>query len=335
MKPTILDVAAKAGVSTATVSRVINNSGYVSERSRKLVADAIEELRFRPNAIARSLKQDSSRAVGYVVPDLANGYFMRIARTLQRLLLAEGYHLLMMDTEEDVRQERQALDMLTGKQIEAVVLAGTGGNRDTVQAMRELGIHVVLLDRLIDGLDIDLVAGDNTAPACDAVVRLLRGGHRRIGFVGGRLSVSTAEERKQGVLEAFRREGVDPGCLCMFEGDFTRESGREAARYFLSRAEPPTAIFSANNEMTFGLYLGWQEAGGSGQQPDIVSFGDLDFFPLLPQRPGVIRQQPDATGRQLAELLLRGIAQPDKAVEKRLIAPEWIPGDAARRTASP
>lgn len=328
-KLTIKEVALEAGVSTATISRVLNNNGYVSEDVRKSVLDVIERLNYQPNAIARSLKQEKSRSIGIVLPDLTNPYFMILARAIQHRCVAEGYHLLFLDTEETPSKEKEALDFLMEKRVEGVVLAGTGENADKISAIRKSGVRVVLVDRLVDGLELDVVGEDNRNAAKKAIKALLHNGHSRIGIINGPQTISTARERYAGIIEGLAEEGMTSDKELIYSGDFSRESGIRAIREFMEMQEPPTAIFSSNNEMTFGLYLGLQQLSIPLDRLEVASFGALDFSTLFRHRLSVIQQNPAEIGEAVSDILLRRLAVNAGSVEQRIVTPEWVPFQTA------
>jgi LacI family transcriptional regulator len=322
---TIKDIALAARVSTATISRVLNNSGYVSDDVKKNVKEIIKKLNYQPNSIARSLKQDKTRSIGIVLPDMTNPYFMKIARTIQHRCIQEGYHLLFIDTEENQQKEKEALDFLIEKRIEALILAGTGGNREQIQAISDSGIHVILVDRRFSNLKLDTVAEDNLYAAKAAIDYLIEKKHSKIGIVNGPQSISTARERRQGALIGLEEAGVSLSPDIMFEGDYARESGLMAIQYFMQLPDRPTAIFSANNEMTFGIYLGLQEMGLPLDVIDVVSFGNLEFSSLFHHRLSVIMQYPQEIGEIVGELLIRRLSLPDGEIENRILMPKLLP----------
>ncbi|HZG74841.1 MAG TPA: LacI family DNA-binding transcriptional regulator [Paenibacillus sp.] len=311
-KLTVKDVAREAGVSTATVSRVLNRTGYVSESVREQVLGVVERLKYRPNSIARSLKQEKSNTIGIVVPDMTNPYFMTIARHIQRRCMNEGYHLLFMDSEEDASKERDALDLLTEKRVEGIVLAGTEQNRDKLESIRSGGTALVLIDRRIEGVDADVVCEDNANVAFRATAALLGRGHRRVGVIAGPERIVTARERYEGVAAAFRERGLPIDPSLVYAGDYTRESGRNAAAALLKKTPPPTAVFSSNNEMTYGFYLGLRDAGIDAASVEVVSFGDLEFSPLFRQKLTVIRQNPEWIGETAGETVLARLREPGR-----------------------
>ncbi|NRF95873.1 LacI family DNA-binding transcriptional regulator [Paenibacillus frigoriresistens] len=324
-KMTIKDVAREAGVSTATISRVLNNSGYVSNDVKQQVLEVIRKFNYQPNAIARSLKQEKSRSIGIVLPDMTNPYFMKIARTIQQRCFQEGYHLLFIDTEENPEKEREALDFLIEKRIEALILAGTGSNRDQIQAISDSGIHVILFDRRFSNLNLDTVTEDNIYATKSAIEYLLEKMHVRIGIIHGPQTISTARERRQGAIIGLEEAGISLSSDLMIEGDYTRESGIKAIQHFCQLPERPTAIFSANNEMTFGIYLGLQELGISLDSVEVVSFGDLEFSSLFQHKLSVIMQNPQELGGTIGDLLIRRLNGNDDAKENRILMPRLVP----------
>lgn len=269
----------------------------------------IEKLNYFPNAIARSLKQEKTQSIGIILPDLTTPYFMKIARAIQDKCLAAGYHLLYMDTEEDPDKERDALHFLLEKRVDAIILAGTGMNREQVKRINYSGTPVLLIDRQIEGLQLDMVVEANESAAQAGMEFLIDQGHRRIGVVKGPQQISTARERFQGVLSALAVRQLDLGEEYMFQGQYSRKSGSEAIRYFMELSEPPTALFSSNNEMTFGIYLGMQELGIPLDQIEVVSFGDLEFSSLFRHKLTVIMQDPGEMGQTVSELMFNRLNQ--------------------------
>jgi len=323
-KATIKDVAAEAEVSTATVSRVLNESGYVSEEIRERVIEAVSKLNYQPSAIARSLKQDRTYMIGVIVPDISNSYFMGITRGIEDIVGAEGFQLMFCSSDENPEKESRLLQLLQEKRVDAVVLATAGSNDDTVKALSLSGMPIVLIDRKLNGEHgtplLDLVAEDNEDGAYRLTNKLIDDGHVRIGVVNGPARVSTGRERFEGVLRAMKERGLSEEPI-VFNGGFTTEDGIRAAKRFM-RAEPkPTAIVSLNNQMSLGVLL---EIVRSGHRiPDdmaVASFGEVEAASLL-KSPGLyyIDQHPYDMGTKAGEILLKRIrreeAQPDPVVE--------------------
>jgi LacI family transcriptional regulator len=320
---TIKDVARAAGVSTATVSRVLNNSGYVSQEVRLHVEEVMKSMNYQPNVLARSLKQERTRTVGIILPDMTNSYFMTVARRVQQHLLEKGYHLIYMDSGEDAAKELEAIQLLQGMRIEALIIAGTGKNADILQHLVGAGTYVVLLDRIVDGVNTDLVVEDNAAAAEEATDYLLEKYGADIGLLLGPTGISTARERLEGVQKALRRRELDLASILVFNGDYTRASGIRASDFFMSQNKPPAAVFSANNEMTFGFYQGLRQRGIALDSVEVVSFGEVPAADLFSQRLSVIYQSPDRIGEAVAELTLKRIEQKSREREKRIFTPRF------------
>jgi LacI family transcriptional regulator len=173
---------------------------------------------------------------------------------------------------------------------------------------------------------LDSVAEDNIVPAKEGTA-YLASRHRRIGLINGPQHVSTAVERRRAVLEQLEAAGSDRPEVYEYEGDYTRESGKQAIRYFMALPEPPTGLFSANNEMTYGVFLGLRELGLPADAVEIVSFGGLEFSSLFNHRMSYIRQSPAAVGESAADLALQCAANPAKERENRILVPRFVQND--------
>jgi len=324
---TIKEVAQAASVSTATISRVLNKSGYVSEDVRQRVLETVRQLNYRPNAVARNLKRDRTHCVGLILPDMRNPYFMRLAREIQALLSVRNYHILYTDSGADASRERIAINFMLENRIEALVIAGVGENADKLREVQERGIPLILIDRRVEDVHTDIIIDDNKGAAERAVKLLIDKGHRKIGILCGPEGISTADERREGVLNALVRAGLNYADMFWYSGDFSRSSGREAARQMTRLLEPPTAVFSTNNEMTFGLYLGLKELGQPLDFWEVASYGELEFAPLFANRLAYVKQNPEAIGRTAAELVLERIGGSDReeqCSEQIMLTPDIV-----------
>jgi LacI family transcriptional regulator len=322
-KATIKDVAAAAEVSIATVSRVLNDSGYVSPEVKERVANAIAKLNYQPSAIARSLKQDKTFMMGVVIPDISNPYFMEMSRGIEDVVGQEGFQLTFCSSDENADKEGRLLQLLNEKRIDGLVLATAGGNGKTVQRLAAGGLPIVLVDRKLEmggvGDTLDLVAEDNTEGAYLLTKRLLEDGHKRLGIVNGPTKVSTGRERFEGVMRALQEMGIAEPPL-VYNGDFSVEDGKRAVTQFLKAPSKPTAVISLNNRMSFGVLL--ELVRNRLHIPNdmaVASFGEIEAGQLLRQ-PGLyyIDQRPYDMGRRAGELLLRRLHE-GKAEGKRTV----------------
>ncbi|CAM3824789.1 LacI family DNA-binding transcriptional regulator [Cohnella lubricantis] len=319
-KATIKEVAAEAEVSTATVSRVLNDSGYVSDEIKERVMEAVAKLNYQPSAIARSLKQDKTFMIGVIVPDISNPYFMGISRGIEDVVGVEGFQLMFCSSDESPEKESRLLQLLQEKRVDAIVLATAGGNDEAIRSLAASGMPIVLVDRKLEdeaaGQTLDLVAEDNTEGASRLAAKLLEDGHVRIGVVNGPARVSTGRERYAGVLKAMKEFGLEPNPL-VYNGAFTTEDGIRAVRKFLQADSRPTAIVSLNNRMSLGVLL---EIVRSGWRiPDdiaVASFGEVEAGSLL-KNPGLyyIDQHPYDMGIKAGDILLKRIRKEEPQLE--------------------
>jgi LacI family transcriptional regulator len=321
-KMTIKEVAAAAGVSTATVSRALNESGYVSEEIKERVLSAVARLNYQPSAIARSLKQDKTYMIGIIVPDISNPYFMGISRGIEDVVGPGGFQLMFCSSDENPDKESRLLQLLHEKRVDAIVLATSGDNEPMVKRLLAAGVPIVLVDRKLElenGIRLDLVAEDNVEGAFRLTTKLLEDGHTRIGVVNGPTRVSTGRERYEGVIRALEEYGLPPKPL-IFNGDFSTEGGSRAVRKFMEADSKPTAIVSLNNCMSLGVLL---EIVRSGLRiPDdiaVASFGEVEAGLLLKQ-PNLYftNQHPYEMGLKAGEILLRRIRKDDSNEEKMI-----------------
>ncbi|MBU5346926.1 LacI family DNA-binding transcriptional regulator [Paenibacillus lautus] len=313
-KATIKQVAAAAEVSTATVSRVLNDSDYVSDEIKERVMAAVNQLNYRPSAIARSLKQDRTYMIGVIVPDISNPYFMGISRGIEDIVGKEGFQLIFCSSDENPDKERRLLKLMQEKRVDAVVLATSGGNDPAIKQLADSKMPIVLVDRKLDstetGVSLDLVAEDNTQGASRLTRKLLEDGHTAIGVVNGPTRSSTGRERLEGVRKAMKEYGLNEEPM-VYNGDFSTEDGIRAVRQFLGAEHRPTAIISLNNRMSLGVLL---EIISSGLKIPtdmaVASFGEVEAGPLLKES-GLyyMEQHPYDMGIKAGEILLRRIRE--------------------------
>lgn len=279
MKVTIKDVAAKAGVSPATVSRVVGNYGYVSEKTRRKVLSAIEELGYRPDSIARSLVTRATHTIGLVVTDITNPFFAHLVRGVEEVTWQHGYTLILANTDEDVQREEAIIQTLQEKRVDAfIVVPASSQAAPHLQEVVSEGIPLVLADRSVQDLAVDTVMVDNEDGAHRAVSHLIRLGHRRIGIVLDNLKITTNEERLAGYRQALLENGLPLEESLIQSCRYTQHSAYELVSTMLAGAERSTALFTANNFMTIGAIQAIREAGlRIPQDIALVGFDDLEW----------------------------------------------------------
>ncbi|GGI43772.1 LacI family transcriptional regulator [Paenibacillus marchantiophytorum] len=259
---TIYDIAAKAGVSAMTVSRVINNTGRISEATRKRVRKVMEDLHYIPNSMARSLVLQKTNILSLLITDITNPFYTTLARGAEDAALRAGYRLLFANSDEDYTKEKGYVDMILSTRVDGVLFAPTGDQSlENLQQLQKHQIPFVVLDREIPGIEADLVLGDSKEGARKLVDHLIALGHRRIALINGSPDVSTARLRYTGYREAHLLSGIpieDSLVVHLNYRDFHDESALDA---LLSHENPPTAIFAANNMLAVGIIQSLRQRG--------------------------------------------------------------------------
>lgn len=307
---TIRDVAKRAGVSTATVSATVNGTAFVSRALRERVLEAVHELSYAPDAIARSLKQGRTHLVGLVVADITNPFFTELTQVIEAAAQAEGYSVLLCDTNQDLRREREYLQLMRTYRVGGLVLAPTGHPNDYDAAgMLDLRMPVVLVDRELPALPFDSVALDNVLAARTATDHILELGHRRIGMIAGPEHLSAAHERREGYRAALRQHGIRYDEHLVRDGRFREEDAYEACHEILSRKDRPTALFVANNHMLIGVMRALADLGlRCPRDVSLVSIDDFRWADAFTPRLTTVSQPIPEIGRAALRLLLDRLA---------------------------
>jgi LacI family transcriptional regulator len=251
MAATIKDVAFLAQVATGTVSRFLN--GYsITEKNRLKIEAAIEQLGFKINPIAKSLKTNRSMTVAVLVPSLANIFTMSIIESIERYLDQFAYSVIVCDSHNSLKQERDKLQFVKDKYVDGVVIMPVGDDGSHIAGILGDGFPVVLIDRLVDGFNVDAVVVDNVNAVYFAIEQLISVEHRRIGIIAGPQQIYTARERYEGYKRVLADYGIpfDQELVCF--GDYTADTGYQLMKQLIEQSNPPSAVFISNYEMTIG-----------------------------------------------------------------------------------
>ncbi len=330
-KVTIAEVARRAGVSTATVSHVINSTRFVSEETRERVNQAIGALGYAPSAVARSLVTNISQIIGVVISDITNPFFPAMVRGIEDTTLAYRYQMLVANTDEEPAREEELVQLLTRQRVDGLIIAPTGIRCPPLLALAESGVPIVQIDRTSPGLIAPAVVVDNEQAAYRAVSYLIGLGHRRIACLLGIEAISTQAERLKGWQRALRDAGLpvaedlivraDPrfygtlpdaaGSVSLIKPGPEHEkmpSVAEALQDLLDRPGRPSAIFVLTNQLALGALYGLRARGlRFPEDISIVSFDDPDWAPLFSPPLSTLRQPAYQLGQVAADLLLRMI----------------------------
>ena len=245
---TMKEVAAKANVSLATVSRVISGNGYVSKEVRTKVLKAVQDLGYTPNELARNLKLNRTDTVGLMITDIVNPFYSVLAAGVLDCARENGLHTILCATDEDPNLEKEYLDVLIKQRAAGIIAVPTGENVDIWCRAYEMGVKLVLLDRELPGVEeADIFLVDNVKGSMDAVRYLIQLGHHRIGIISGPLSTTTGKGRLDGYLLALREANIEIDNDLVEVVTFKGESGLVATKKLLSLPNRPTAIYATNN----------------------------------------------------------------------------------------
>jgi len=307
--PTMVAVAEAARVSIFTVSAVVNGTSVVSDELRLRVEEAIRTTGYKRNSIARSLKTGRTQTVGVVIGDITNPYYTDVVASVQQVLYRAGYGVMLCCNDRNVTLQSDHIAVLHDRMVDGLIIAPTGDDEHLRQALEQTHLPVVLIDRVLDGLDCDAVVIDNRAAVISAMRYLLSLGHRRIGFVAGMYESFTGRERLAGYHAALGESGVEYEPDLVQLGNFRIDEAYNAALRLMTLPNPPSAIFSSNNLMVIGVMKALDHLGLNC--PEDVSIAGLDDFPWADAfRPQLttVAQPTRQIGEQAANLLLERLA---------------------------
>lgn len=283
MLPTIKDVARQAGVSTATVSRVLNGLDVVSEATRLRVEQAIADLGYQYNALARGLKKAQSGLIGHIVPSIAGPVAPVLARALEDQAQRFGFNVILCNSFDNVEKERANINVLLERRVDGIVFSAPI-QHENVRMVQDRGVPVVIIERRAETSGFYFVEPDNFKGAYDAITYLIGLGHTRIAMIIGPPSAVISRHRLDGYTRALSDAGLSASADLMAEGKYTRASGYEAMQKFLSLNPRPTAVFAGNDAMAIGAM---QAAAHAGLRiPDdisVVGFDDTYAELTIPQ----------------------------------------------------
>jgi LacI family transcriptional regulator, galactose operon repressor len=251
--PNIYDVAARAKVSAATVSAVLNDTAFVSAGLKQRVLSAVRALGYEPNLVARGLAKQRTQTLGMIVPDIANPFFPEVVRGAEDAARGGGYSLLIASSDNDVKTEELYLKLFLAKRVDGVILTKAPGRmpKAITTAYARAHVPIVLLARTVPGFKADVAEMDDRDAAYEGVTHLLRLGYRRIGSIGGLAGVSTTKRRLDGYRAALRDNSIPIDRSLIVQGDFRVDSGYRAGLDLLKAR--PDAVFIANYLMSVGF----------------------------------------------------------------------------------
>jgi len=278
-RTSVRDVAAAAHTSVATVSRVLNNTGYFAKATRASVLKAAEDLNYQPSLRAKGLRQKRSNTIGLLIPNLLNAYYIALADAISQLITKSGYQLLLSSTRDDPALEQSTLRQLIGHDIDGLLWVPTVGDRKTVNMLLTQNIPCVSIVRRVDGDRLDTIIFEDLAGSYAAVQYLIQLGHKRIGFIGGDINYNSNNDRWLGYRKAMQEAGLPVEEPLIKVGTVRDTWGSVATDDLLSMQEPPTAIFAASNAVMPGVMKTLlQHEVEVPNEMSLICFDDLDWF---------------------------------------------------------
>lgn len=315
VSPTSHDVAKKAGVSVATVSRVLNDSPHVRPSVKRKVLRAVKALNYQPNRTAQRLRAKRSQVIGLIISDIQNPFFTAAVRGIEDVAYHNGYSLVLCNSDEDPEKEKLYVDVMRAEAVAGVIIASASEAEPQIGDLLDACIPVVALDRRIKDRRVDSVLTTNVQGAYAAVAHLIGLGHRCIGFIGLPLTRTTGRERFEGYQRALRENNLPVVRARIRIADAKQQGGYAATLDLLTTQPRLTALFAANNLTTLGALAAIRERGL--RIPDdisIVGFDDMPWATLLQPPLTAIAQPTYELGQQAAELLLARLKDPGKPV---------------------
>jgi DNA-binding LacI/PurR family transcriptional regulator len=334
---TLSDIAMTVGVAPMTVSRVLNQNGYVSEDVRNRVLSVVKKMNYRRNGLARSLKRQRTDTIGLVLGDISNPYSTELARAVREAATAKNYNLFICISEHSAQEDIAAFESLTSHSVDGLIVATRANDSgdEYLKSIVENNVPVVAIGRDFYHEQIDYISADNLHGGFEATQHLIDLGHRRIGFIGATLENEAKLKRLQGYLNALEKHGTEIDERLVtgrreartgVPGYSTEKIGYEGMKRLLSLPNRPTAIFARNDFTAIGAMTAVKEAGlRIPQDVAIIGFDDIPLAVHMSPSLSTVRQPMRLQGQIAAELLLRRIESGvDLAREEKVLNCELI-----------
>jgi LacI family transcriptional regulator len=317
---TIHDVARRAGLSVATVSRVMSGRGYVSPASREQVLKAADELAYVPNGMARGLKTQRSGLIALLVPEIVNSFYTTISRGVEDVANANGLQVILGNTDESAAKEGAYVELMVSTRVDGVIVAPAGRTAKTLKPLLTTAVPTVLVDRSVAGFPADVVRGDGVGGAQTLTRHLLGLGHRRIALLNGHLDTSVARNREEGFRNALGGEGIVIDERLVSSGTWFIDDAETRAGAILNDAEPPTAIVAANNFMAIGALRALRKRGlRVPQDVALVSFDDIEDAAEIDPFLTALAQPAYTMGTLAMQLLLERIGKSFRGAPREIV----------------
>lgn len=304
MAATMKDLAKRTGLGLATISSYFKG-GNVREKNRKKIEEAIEELHYEVNEVARNLKTNATKTIGVVIPELNNTFCAEIITGIEDILRNHGYATMICDCRTDKKLEQEAVEFLCRKRVDGIINMPVDTEGGHLKTFQKTGKPIVLIDRKIKGVVCDSVLVDNEQAASDALRLLYEKGHRNIGIIGGPEEISTAQERMKGYCKTMEELNLPVRQSLIVHGDYTIQGGVKAMETLVQENPEMTAVFITNYEMTMGAVIGLNELGiRIPEEISLVGFDNLPFARACNPKLTIVSQPTDKIAEAAAGIML-------------------------------
>ena len=304
MAATMKDIARRTGLGLATISSYFNG-GNVREKNRIKIEEAIEELHYEVNEVARGLKTNATKTIGVVIPELNNTFCAEIITGMEDVLRSHGYATIVCDCRTNKKLEQEAVEFLIRRRVDGIINMPVDEEGAHLRKFQKTGKPIVLIDRKIQGINCDSVLVDNEKAAEDAVRQFIKRGHRYIGIIGGPEGIFTAQERMAGYYRALEKAGIPVRESLICHGDYTIQGGARSLEELVQKNPEMTAVFVTNYEMTMGAMIGVNELGIQiPEQLSMIGFDNLQFARACNPKLTIVSQPTDGIAREVARIML-------------------------------
>ncbi len=322
---TIKDVAREAGVGISTVSRVINESGYVSQETREKVLAVMDELQYQPNEIARSLKRRHTKSIGLAVPEISNPFFGEVAEAVEVAAREKSYTVLFCSTQYDSNQEEVGIDLFLEKQVDGLIWYAPHNKSKLQTVLEQRHVPIVIITPEPVWGDVDSVCVNDASGAFEAVAHLIRLGHRTIGYIAEPDDPTGSQQRLKGYRAAVREYGLPLDESLIARGTFREGSGARAVEVLLDRPKPPTAIFAANDLMAIEAMTRLRSKGYRVPEDiAIVGFDDVKLASAGGIDLTTVAQPKQEVGQEAVHLLIERLNDEPRATRQVTFSPYLI-----------
>ncbi len=327
---TISDIAKEAKVSSATVSRVLNNSGYVKEETKQRILDVIKDRNYAPSAIARSLSKSETNTIGVIVPDITNAYFGEIIKGISDIAEKNNLNIILFNTDNYLDKEVRALNLLREQRIKGIIMTPGFGeekfNETYIKTINNLNIPIILVSADIKFTKLNGVFVDNIKGGFDATNLLIKEGHTKIGIMAGLLSSEPIADRLEGYRKALKENNIPFKNKYIYYGDFKLDKAYELTKNIFEEKDPPTALVICSNMMTMGVIKALNEKNKNiPKDLAIVGFDKIDLLDIVGLNITYMEDCPIELGKASMDMLCDIISNTDNTSVRRLIiAPQII-----------